>query len=368
MSAQWPPTLPPDADWQAVVDLQLRPWLARGSLDVHKLLLDTSNLRRPPAAGPVSNPVAALVDTKTWHVRPMGAKWVGHHPVRMRAVLNIFRMTQRTLKAAGSPLPDIQFVLVLSDGHGLHPRDFDNACTCKTTATCCEPKVLARAREAPAAPVFATMHCRHTWDVSVPTIIDDLLDTRSAASINASLHKWLAMGDAHPWAARRRRAFFVGDAKAYRPNAIRLGRGAPDLFDARYAVSSNRTARVPFAEHAKYIASVYAHGFHFNSVRWRRLALLRSAVIAEEAPCKEWWSLRARPWVHYAPTHENFDDLVGVARRLLDPARDAEARAMAARLRRLAVDSFAPEGLVGYIAALWRTYARLQHARTGGGG
>ena len=34
--------------------------------------------------------------------------------------------------------------------------------------------------------------------MSVPTIIDDLLDTRSDASINASLRKWLAMGEAQP--------------------------------------------------------------------------------------------------------------------------------------------------------------------------
>ena len=119
----WPPVLPADENsWQPVVDLQLQPWIQRGSLDVARLLRDTAAMRRPPAAGPVSNPVAALVDTKNWHVTSVGAKWVGHHTVRLRAVLDVFRMAQRKFRDTSRPLPDIQFVLVLSDGHGLHPR------------------------------------------------------------------------------------------------------------------------------------------------------------------------------------------------------------------------------------------------------
>ena len=97
-------------------------------------------------------------------------------------------------------------------------------------------------------------------------------------------------------------------------------------------------------------------------MRWRRLSLIRSAVIAEEAPCKEWWSLRARPWVHYAPVEETFKDLVPIARRLLDPNFASEAEAMAGRLKQLGLESFGYQGLMAYIEALWRTYAKLQHA------
>jgi hypothetical protein len=96
----------------------------------------------------------------------------------------------------------------------------------------------------------------------VPTIIDDLLDTRSEAAIDGSLRRWLAMGEARPWATRERRVFFVGDDKAHRPKVLRAGMARPDLFAAHHAVSTNASARLPFNHHAHYKATVYAHGFH----------------------------------------------------------------------------------------------------------
>ena len=42
---------------------------------------------------------------------------------------------------------------------------------------------------APAAPSFATLFCRHSYDVSVPTIIDDLLDLADAGSAGADLFR-----------------------------------------------------------------------------------------------------------------------------------------------------------------------------------
>mmetsp|Transcript_33473 Transcript_33473/g.88130 ORF Transcript_33473/g.88130 Transcript_33473/m.88130 type:complete len:294 (+) Transcript_33473:1-882(+) len=186
------------------------------------------------------------------------------------------------------------------------------------------------------------------------------MDTRSAASMSHAIERWLAMGVARPWKSREARAFFVGDKKAFRPHVIAAGRLRPDLLAVHEAVSTNRTARLPFEAHAAYKATVYAHGFHFNSVRWRRLSLLGGTVVAQEAPCKEWWQFLAHPWVHYAPVDAHFGDLTEVVARLLDPRADAAARAMAAAQHQLALRAFRPSGLLDYIEALWIAYARLQ--------
>ena len=358
--AQWPPIFAPNATWHDVVALQLRPWRMRGSIDVAAFLRETNNLRS--LAHP---PNAAVVDSDGWRVLRVGARWVGHHAARAEAVLNLFRLAQRRALRAGRPLPRIRFVLVLSDGHGATARGFNaSGCTCTRESTCeaaCT-RVDAPPSDAPAAPSFATLHCRHSFDVSVPTIIDDLLkDTRTTAGIDASIHKWLAMGEARPWDVRERRAFFVGDDKAHRPKVIRAGQAHSDLLATHRAVSTDPRARLPFGEHTKYKAAVYAHGFHFNSVRWRRLALLGGAVIAPEGPCKEWWQMLARPWVHYAPTTATFSDLPEVAKALLHPSNDRAAHAMANELRDLALRSFRPPGLLEYIDTLWRAYAELQH-------
>ena len=352
----WPPTLSPNATWSDVVQLQLRPWSARGFIDVGQFLRDTNNLR-----GLSHPPNAALVDTDSWRVRQLGARWVGHHTTRAQAVLNLFRLAQSRARSAGRPLPPITFVIIVSDGHGATASGFNaSSCTCKSEASCCDPKIDAPLEMAPAAPSFATLFCRHTYDISVPTIIDDLLDTRSADSIERSVQKWLAMGDARPWATRTPKAFFVGDDKAYRPAVLRHGRAHPEVLSAHHAVSTDVAHRLPFAEHAKYKAAVYAHGFHFNSVRWRRLTLLGGAVLAAEGPCKEWWQTLAQRGIHYQPTTETFSDLVDAAERLLDPQADGRARGMAAALRVLGLRAFRADGLLDYIETLWRAYAALQ--------
>ena len=74
--------------------------------------------------------------------------------------------------------------MVLSDGHGATAREFNgSACTCTSEARCCDPAIDAPPAQAPAAPAFATLYCRHAYDVSVPTIIEDLLDTVQAPLI-----------------------------------------------------------------------------------------------------------------------------------------------------------------------------------------
>ncbi len=357
----WPPLLPANASWAEVVALQLAPWASSG-IDLNQLLRDSNRFRRPPAPGPEGAPTVALVDTAGWRVERLGSRWVAHHSSRAAAVLNLFRLTQRRAHAANRPLPRIRFALVVSDGHGTVDPRFNTSCTCKTEATCCDPKFsVAAARRRPSAPAFATLHCRHSWDVSVPAIIDDLIPdgaTSSERHVNAAVSRWLSLGDSRPWEAREPRAFFVGDDKGYRARAIRIGRERPDLFESHRAVSS-RAGALPFSLHARYRATVYAHGIHHNSERWRRLALLAGVVHAEESPCKEWWQLLARPWRDYAPTDERFTDLAQVAARVLAPEAEREARAMAAAQRRLALRAFRSDGLLDYLEELWRQYARL---------
>ena len=287
------------------------------------------------------------------------------------------------------PLPRIRFVLMVSDGHGSTTPAFNGSCTCTREQTCCDPTAESDVRAAsggggggsgvtrqheqlPPAPVFATVHCRFSYDISVPSIIDDLLDTRSEASIEASVRKWVAIGDGVAWEAREPKAYLVSDDKAHRPKAHRQGLSHPKYLAVHRAVmctrcasNATRAARRPFSEHARYRATIYAHGFHFNSVRMRRLSLLGGAVIAEESPCKEWWQLLAHPWVHYAPTAETFFDLPRTAERLLSPSHDAQARRMALRLKALGLRAFRAHGLLDYIEALWREYARLAHVGQG---
>ena len=354
-STSWPPILPANSSWHDIVALQLKPW--RRGIDINKFLRDSRRLR-----GLIHPPAAALVDTRSWSTTKLGARWVGHHSSRAEAVLNLFRLTQRRAIENGRPLPHITFVLVVSDGHGATAAGFNaTACSCTRESNCCYPHVDAAPEVAPAAPSFATLYCRHAYDVSVPTIIDDLIsDTRSKGSIAQSLRKWVSLGDSQPWDSRERTAFFVGDDKAHRPAVLRAGKLHSDLFDVHRAVSTDKMNRVPFSRHAKHKATIYAHGFHFNSVRWRRLSLLGGAVIAEEGPCKEWWQLLAKPWQHYAPTHETFSDVVDIARKLLDPSFDGQAWRMASNLKALGLRALSADGIMDYLEALWREYARLQ--------
>ena len=78
--AQWPPVFAPNATWHDVVELQLRPWRMRGSIDVAAFLRETNNLRS--LAHP---PNAAVVDSDGWRVLRVGARWVGHHSARAEA-------------------------------------------------------------------------------------------------------------------------------------------------------------------------------------------------------------------------------------------------------------------------------------------
>ena len=356
--SSWPPVLPANGTWADVVALQLLPWSRRGRIDVHKFIRDTQNLRA--MAHP---PSAALVDTEGYVriVKHLGASWKSHHTMRARAVLNLFRLAKARANDAGRSLPRISFVLVLSDGHGVTAKGFNSSgCRCTTEANCCDPHVDVMPNDAPAAPSFSTLFCRHAYDVSVPTIIDDLLDTSSEGSIARSLNKWVAMGEAHPWRSRIAKAFFVGDDKAYRPAVLRHGRVHAELLDTHRAVSTDPTHRLPFAEHARYKATVYAHGYHFNSVRWRRLALLGGAVLAAEGPCKEWWQMLARPGVHYEPVEQTFTDLPAAAARLLGPRHDERAWSMATALKALGQRALGADGLLDYIDTLWRAYAALQ--------
>ena len=355
-----------NASWRDVVRLQLAPWEARG-INLGNFLRETNFMRTPYGTQPPG--AAALVDSEGWKIGRIGAKWVAHHATRAAATINLFRLAQHRARIRSRPLPRIRFVLMASDGHGSTSRNFNGSgCTCTREATCCDPGAEAYApmdaAALPPAPVFATLWCRLAYDVSVPTIIDDLLDTRSEASIEKSLQRWVALGNAQPWGQRIRQAFFVGDSKAHRPKAYRSGLRHPSLFAVHHAVSTNKTARRPFAEHARYRATIYAHGFHFNSVRFRRLSLLGGAVIAEEGPCKEWWQLLARPWIHYAPTTETFSDLPQTAKRLLDPKNDAAACQMGRDLKALGLHAFRAHGLLDYIDELWRAYAAL--AKLGG--
>ena len=335
--------------WHGVVAQQMAPWDARGYLDVDALLEQTRHMTRAPS---VTNPlpVVALVDSDGWKVKKIN-RWVVHHHSRFMAVLNLFRMTQRRAKM---PLPRIRFLVVVSDGRGTVSPDFDQSCTCTKELNCCDLNVTAAAADAPPAPLFATNVCRHSWDVSIPVCIDDLLDTRTEQTINASIARWVDLGASVPWQDREPRAFFVGDTKGYRSRVHLAARNARPLL-------SSQPPPVPFENHTQFKATIFAHGYHFNSVRWRRLALLHSAVIAEEAPCKEWWNVNdAQQWVHYAPTTETFSDLPATASRLLDPSFDVEAQRMAQRLFELGMEAFSVEGLTGYIETLWRHYARLQ--------
>jgi hypothetical protein len=410
--------LPLNATWLDVARVQLRPWRSTG-VSVGRLLALTSGMRRPYGTQPAG--AAAVIDTAGWRVERVGAKWVAHHHTRLTATLNLFRLAQqraarraRSSPAAPPPLLPIRFVLMLSDGHGSTGHKFNGSCTCTREATCCDPgpetdvrqrdaqsrahggarhpAATASARatgsapasmgaagawrrapeEVPAAPVFATVHCRFGYDVSVPAIIDDLLNTQSEATIEQSVRKWEAVGEAVPWEARLPKAYFVGDDKAHRPKAYQQGVRFPRYLEVHRAVmctrcqgNASRSARRPFGEHARYRAAVYAHGFHFNSVRMRRLSLMGGAVIAEESPCKEWWQLLARPHVHYAPTQETFADLHRRAEELLSPGNDAAARRMARELKALGVRAFRAQGLLDYIEALWREYARLAGLGTG---
>lgn len=301
-------------------------------------------------------PAVALVESHTWVARRVGSKaWVPHHHGRLRALLGLFKLVQQRTR---TPLPRIRFLVVLSDGRGTVSPEFDPRCTCVTEATCCEVNLTVARSMAPAAPVFATNVCRHSWDVSVPMIIDDLLQTSSARTVRSTFERWLAMG-AVPFGKRTRKVFFVGDDKAYRGRALTAGRRAPDLFDVVESSSINATTRVPFDRHAHYQATVYAHGYHFNSVRMRRLALMGGVVIAEEGPCREWWTMRAKPWVHYVPTTETFSDLEARARQILAPSNATRAATMAQKLRSLGIEALSLEGLTGYIEALWREYGQL---------
>jgi hypothetical protein len=120
-----------------------------------------------------------------------------------------------------------------------------------------------------------------------------------------------------------------------------------------------RQTALPFSTHLKYSALVYSHGFCFQSSRWRGFALMGAVVVAEEAPCKEWWQLLLRPHEHYVPTTETFSDLLAATARAVHPQRQDEMARLAAAQREVALRALSGRGLLDYTEELWRQYAAL---------
>ena len=220
---------------------------------------------------------------------------------------------------------------------------------------------VAEAADVPAAPAFATMYA-DMRDVSVPMIIDDLLDTAARP----------------PWMRRCASGCRWATPNRTREGAARFlwatGKPTGQTQFATAAAIPSFSTPMPSARTAP-----HAGPFQSTPATWRRctrmgitstlsaarLAPLGGAGIAEEAPCKEWWSLRARPGPLCADARDA-RRLVAVARRLPDVTFDANARAMAAA-RALGLRSFAPDGLVAYVETLG-ALTRLQRNGGGGGG
>lgn len=217
-ASDWPPLLSPNASWREVVGVQLAPWRRRG-IHVDRLLARTKRLR--DNASPVGShsyaapSVAVLISTSDWSMAKLGGAWKAHHTERSRALVALLKLAQRRVVREGRPpLPPIRLVHVVTDGHGVVDAGFNASCTCKSQATCCDPR-RRRSAEPPDAPAWAAVACAFSWDVSVPWALHTFTDVGSEGALDRGARQYTRMAAGAPWERRERKAFHVGDRKAW---------------------------------------------------------------------------------------------------------------------------------------------------------
>ena len=347
--------------WDLLVNTSLVAWQSSG-IDVDRLLAETSRMSRSPAHRGyyVAPQQSALIDTRNWKYTPIGSRaWVPHHNARLQELILLMKMTQKRVLLEGRhPLPPIRFIFVLNDGHGiLYDQKYE--CTCTSLDTCCNPQDGFGNSSRPPAPVWSATQCvNFGWDVSVPHAFGDFLPNTYSKELARNARAWHELGIATSYSNRKFQAFFVGDRKAYRTNIFKVASKNKGLLHAHEAVSVDPMRRIPFETHINYSIAIYAHGFHFYSARWRRLALLGGTVIAEESPCKEWWQMMLKAGVHYVSTKEDFSDLEASIHKVLNTDIEKLVE-MAEKQRVFAKYALSPTGLTDYIETLWRMYASL---------
>jgi len=159
--------------------------------------------------------VAVLISTSDWSMAKLGGAWKAHHTERSRALVALLKLAQRRVVREGRPpLPPIRLVHVVTDGHGVVDAGFNASCTCKSQATCCDPR-RRRSAEPPDAPAWAAVACACSWDVSVPWALHTFTDVGSEGALDRGARQYTRMAAGAPWERRERKAFHVGDRKAW---------------------------------------------------------------------------------------------------------------------------------------------------------
>ena len=120
-------------------------------------------------------------------------------------------------------------------------------------------------------------------------------------------------------------------------------------------VSSNAT---DLNHMARYRMNVYAYGHCGWSRRIHELCMMKTAVLMEDSPCREYMHWIFKPGKHYLPVAADFSDLHEVVQKAHKDGLDIEG--MARKWSELGRESLTLACTLDYVDALLRKLAALQ--------
>lgn len=291
---------------------------------------------------------------------------------RFPSLVAVLRRAVVEAAAAGSPLPNATFLVIVNDGSHPAAAAFGPARHWRSW-TRLIPAPLGNSRGAGAG--YGTEFSG--WDAHVAR---DLVPSRAAYPWEGKIPRVLFRGNlamqTHALGTcnvgRCARATSWRDVA--RGAAWTAARGHPDVLDVGFTGSSAgrsglpaalagappAVAPVPFLEQQAWRALLVVGSNQDWAERVRPLLFLGSVLLLHGAETVEWFTPLLRPWVHYVPVGLHFGDLAAAARWAVAP--DGGGRAMVDRMNALAGGVLTEAVMVDYWAEAVRLYAARQAA------
>uniref|UniRef100_A0A7S0XNB2 Glycosyl transferase CAP10 domain-containing protein n=1 Tax=Erythrolobus madagascarensis TaxID=708628 RepID=A0A7S0XNB2_9RHOD len=241
----------------------------------------------------------------------------------------------------------------------------------------------------PARPIFGATWCNVSSNLPFPLFFYDLMRRAFPSKLRfrrfRSLTEWddrvlqYMTGDGTAWAQKIPRAVFRGvnrdsqllpdresiDAACFkvgRSRLFRIGQNNTKLFDVVVTGSCGgvkiaTAASMSMFEQQAYKYQIYFDGNGFWADRLALILLSQSCPIKQVTPCKLFFEPLLTAWEHYVPFSYDMNDLVSNVRRVVQ--NDDEAKAIAVRSQRWAMDYLSHDAIVTFTDTLLSQYADL---------
>jgi hypothetical protein len=218
--------------------------------------------------------------------------------------------------------------------------------------------------EPPKMAIFSATSCAYSYDISFPTTFYDFDDLDKEWD---TLHK--TTEQQHKWGDKREAAYFRGSCWYYKDHgrtaAFTMSEVAPDLVDAKWyeeirtdMLEKDGVPQFGEIERAgayKYL--LHLEGHDFWSMRVRSLAQIRSLVLWQALPCREFYYGLFTPYEHFLPIRRDLSDLYEAVLWARD--HDDNVREIADKMVNQARRTMSRKMLLQYVHMLLAQYASL---------